>query len=89
MKHTHKYQRTKLGSKGYIVYKCMLPSCPHFINESLLLGRECICWRCGDEFIITKHYKKPHCNSCTRPRKVDELGNELLKHFAGILEGKL
>jgi len=67
----HKYERIKLGNKGFEVFKCMHPNCPHYIRKELVIGRETICWRCGEEVPMTKpmaRMKKPHCYMCTRSR---------------------
>jgi hypothetical protein len=66
----HKYERVKLGSKGYRVYKCMLPNCMHYVREELVIGMLTICHRCGQPVQMTKlmaQQKKPHCRMCTRP----------------------
>jgi len=70
-KHIHKYRRLKLGQKNYIVYECVLPNCPHFLNEKLVDGRACVCWRCGNPFVMNPetHLLKPHCKKCTRGPK--------------------
>lgn len=69
-KHTiHKYERVRLGTKGFKVYKCVLPNCPHYIREELVAGKMTICWRCGAAIVMTKpmaRMKKPHCYDCTR-----------------------
>jgi len=83
-KHIHKYLRQTLGHKGYIIYKCILPNCSHFLAEKLVLGRQAICWRCDNSFIITKFHKKPHCESCVKGNR-KEIDNKLLEQFAGIL----
>jgi hypothetical protein len=72
LKHkVHKYVRVRLGSKNYIVMKCLLPNCPHYIRLELALGRICICWRCNLEFVLNQKHlklKKPHCDACTKSR---------------------
>jgi hypothetical protein len=73
-KHTHKYERTELGSKGYTVYKCMIPDCPHFIEPRLVVGRLSICHGCDGELILTKtminieQIKRPVCEECKAER---------------------
>jgi hypothetical protein len=71
MKHTHKYERRKLGKNSHIVFVCVLPGCSHNVSEELVKGRKSICWVCGEEFIVTKPRKnpipkRPHCLTCTR-----------------------
>lgn len=63
----HKYMRVSLGKKD--VFKCQLPGCTHMLTHpNLALGRESICWRCGETFIIVRndqfYAKKPKCGEC-------------------------
>lgn len=68
-KHVHKYKRYTYKKSGHIVYRCMLPLCIHFINDFLLPGRACICWRCGNEFIVKNTLlAKPHCFNCNETK---------------------
>jgi len=69
----------KIGlSKGYVIYKCMLPNCPHYLSADLIVGRQSVCWKCGNPFMITKDIAgaesshplvKPHCRNCTKRRR--------------------
>lgn len=66
--HVHQYQRVRLGD-SYIVYKCMLPGCTHYIRTELAEGRQSICPRCGGVFVLNKanmSAKKPHCKGCVK-----------------------
>lgn len=67
-KHTHKYERRKLGkNKDYIVYACVLPDCTHYLERSLAKGMKSICWKCGNVFTMTMRSltrRKPVCNDC-------------------------
>ena len=73
----HKYERiifrrgNKMIPKGKVFYKCMLINCPHYLRAELVVGRLCICWRCGAAFQLTKSnlLKKPHCKACTKSPK--------------------
>lgn len=85
----HKYMRVKLGKKEAL--KCQIPGCPHFITHpELALGRESLCWRCGNVFIIIRteasfYAKKLKCGECKpinltakfEERPVDEILEEL------------
>lgn len=77
--HFHKYKRTKLGEKGFIVYRCMVPGCSHYKRKELMAGQLAQCWRCGEPFVITDYklrLAKPHCDACVKRRpneKVDKL----------------
>lgn len=73
MKHVHhKYQRARLGKK-YVIYRCMLPNCTHYVSEDLLQNRVAICWRCEEPFQITAELAtlaRPHCKACTKTKKI-------------------
>lgn len=65
----HKYERVKLGTKGFEVFKCVLPNCSHYIRKELVFGKVTKCWRCDKDIVMTKpmaRMKKPHCRNCTR-----------------------
>lgn len=76
--HVHKYQKRKLGkNKDYVVFACALPNCRHYIAPQLAIGKASLCNKCGEIFLITaemarpgREQLKPHCDSCTRGRKV-------------------
>ena len=72
-KHTHKYQRIKIGKNKRVEFKCAIPGCVHHIIPELVLGRPSICWNCGDEFIITKYnikaHAKPKCLKCQKGKE--------------------
>lgn len=56
----HKYRKVNIGRKEpYIVYRCMLPDCSHYLPESLIEGKKSICWRCGKEFVMTRAQMDP------------------------------
>lgn len=48
LKHTHKYERRRLGSwktKGHVIYKCATPGCGHYmIDLEAVIGRMSQCW---------------------------------------------
>jgi len=80
-KHLHKYKRTSIGRKKYVVYKCILPLCTHYIEKSLVEGKLAICNKCDKPMVMTKHamtLAKPHCLDCTN-RKVKVVVSELPK----------
>jgi hypothetical protein len=73
--HVHKYERTKLGNKGYEIYKCRLPDCPHYVPVAVATGRLSLCWAgCGNAVMLTTemvdHDKvwRPFCDSCRKSR---------------------
>lgn len=69
--HLHKYKRVDLGNK-YLVFKCMVPSCSHYVPLKLAEGKLCECNRCGNPMVITKanvDLARPHCIDCTKRKK--------------------
>ena len=84
MKHVHRYIRRDISQtpkKKYIVLACSLPHRNHYINPKLAVGKLSICWRCGEEFIITPdllRLAKPHCKDCTKT-KGPEVDSSLLE----------
>ena len=73
----HKYLRIKVKGRTSIStyrWRCVLPGCHHYLLEDFIVGAVCICWRCGDDFVIDKVTKllKPHCRKCTRRRDEEE-----------------
>lgn len=64
-KHVHKYRRVDIGrKKPYIVMKCALPECTHYVQEALALDRESRCWYCDKVFSLNTRVialAKPHC----------------------------
>lgn len=82
-KHTHRYERAIIGRKGYTVFKCNLPGCPHYISAKLVKNRISLCNRCGNEFIIDNRAKllaKPHCVDCIEAKvKQEEIFHDLSK----------
>jgi hypothetical protein len=88
--HVHRYTLKKLGNKGYEVYACNKPTCPHYIPLALAEGKLTECNRCFNLMIISKHtlygsrgkaMVKPHCAECTKTRKV-------VPDFTGLLAEK-
>ncbi len=63
----HKYMRVRWGKNGTVVYRCMLPDCPHYAHPEMTRNRRSICWKCGSIFIMTGEklqVKKPKCDKC-------------------------
>lgn len=88
--HVHKYKYINLGTKEKPrkVYACSLPDCTHhMLSLSQVLGKESICWKCGDEMImsadiIAKRKVKPKCYKCRSSSKnppTEEKKKEALK----------
>ncbi len=69
-KHIHKFRRHKYKS-GNITLFCALPDCSIKLNPALALGKRSLCWRCGEDFILTEYsirLAKPHCEKCHKPK---------------------
>lgn len=79
--HIHRYKKINLARKGndpYIVYRCVKPTCTHYMPIELADGKLCECVRCGEAMIINKAVlvgnggkpmTNPHCSHCIRRRK--------------------
>lgn len=89
--HVHKYQRVNASSKKnkeWIVYRCVLPKCTHYILPAFVSGKESICFACSEHFIIGTHNRdqvKLKCNACTT--KEQKGGTPLAKTPAVIVAG--
>ncbi len=84
--HLHKYQRTTLGSKKFLIYRCMIPGCTHYVDAKLILNRICECWRCSNAMVINKYASqlaKPHCDDCIEKQRSDRI-NKLGEMFENI-----
>lgn len=57
----HKYKRVKLPTNQHTVFKCVL--CPHYVLEYQVIGRDAVCWYCGNVFKMSHKslLLKPHC----------------------------
>jgi hypothetical protein len=68
----HKYLKAKTVKGERTIYRCMLPNCPHYVTEEFIKGRECICWRCGDVFVISGRMHERTRPYCGKHNKVKE-----------------
>ena len=54
-------------------WRCMIPGCTHVLyQQSLLIGRDHICWLCETPMVIDKDsaaQMKPVCSDCKEERK--------------------
>ena len=91
--HIHRYRKVNLARKGndpYVVYKCVKPTCSHYVPIELAEGKLCECDRCGEPMVINKQVlvgsagkpmTKPHCSNCVQ-RKKDKAENvESIREF--------
>ena len=75
MKHIHRYKRVNLATtphKSYLVYRCILPNCNHYLQPALLVGKQANCPRCSETYVITAELarlSKPHCRKCTTEKE--------------------
>ena len=88
--HLHRYKKVNIGANGkkYYVYKCMKPTCFHYIPLTLAEGKMCECSICGEPMIINRvvmsqssgnPMTNPHCSNCIKRRKVKDV--ETIKEF--------
>lgn len=91
----HKYLRIKWKSRvsagdPYIIYKCMIPGCTHYVPRDLVVGNESICWKCGDSFqmsLATANLAKPHCLKCTKGKRGEASVDDVMTNLDRILGG--
>ncbi len=76
LKHLHKYERTEIGNKGWIVYRCVLPDCSHYLpSANLIIGKESLCHGICDGTVIytqedfNQKLKRPMCLACREQRQ--------------------
>ena len=79
--HVHKYYRTTLTPergrhgkiKGKKIWRCGVPSCTHYVfDKHLVVGRQSVCWACGEVFILTNpalRRAKPTCGCKLKENK--------------------
>ena len=71
----HKYEKAFYGKNDTVIYRCVLPNCPHFLNPTLVPGRISLCWgTCNGEVMITKEdivegRRHPMCDRCREERR--------------------
>ena len=85
-KHVCKFKRKRYKS-GNEIFFCTLPDCNKKCDPSLLLGKLCICWRCGEVFSLNEYslrLAKPHCEGCHKPKGVQESLDEIIPEIKGI-----
>jgi len=81
--HIHKYMRTTIGHSDYIVYRCMVENCTHYLEPSLVVNKETQCWGgCGGTLIITQEHvgkliQRPRCRPCIDAHKEAIMENQL------------
>lgn len=67
-KHIHQYSRVDIGKKKeFLVYKCKLPNCPHYLPPELVVGKVSVCPFCDLPFVVQQSDLRlvtPHCETC-------------------------
>lgn len=76
LKHIHKYQREEAGKKGWVIYRCILQGCSHYLPvATMMIGKESLCHGTCDGNVIysaedfTQKLKRPMCAGCREIRK--------------------
>lgn len=92
----HKYQRIKWKTRStgepYIIFKCMLKGCSHYVPRDLVVGNESICWKCGQPFqmnLSSTYLAKPHCPHCTEGKKGEPSVSDIAANLDKILGGEI
>lgn len=65
--HIHKYMKVEWGKNKTLVWRCMIPGCPHYVHEEMARNRHSLCWECGGPFVMTLEKmlrRKPKCDNC-------------------------
>jgi hypothetical protein len=90
----HKYKRivwkTRTTNEPYIIFKCMLPGCMHYVQRELVVGNESICWKCGNAFqmsMSSTYLAKPHCPHCVEGKKGEASIKDIAANLDKILGG--
>ena len=89
IRHIHKYKRVRQGrNKDYIIFRCTLVNCTHYLSKEFLIGKEGICWSCNNKFVFLSARDlilKPKCQECSgRAIKVDADISKLLRDLKVI-----
>lgn len=86
--HLHRYKRKKLGKNNYVVFKCTLAGCSHYIRKELAEGQVCECNRCFEPMVLDKasmQLAKPHCAKCVVRKDKDV--HDTIKKFLEVSDG--
>ncbi len=78
-KHIHKYERTEVGNKGWVVYRCVTANCSHYLPSApLIVGKNSLCWGvCEGTVVYTQDdynnkLKRPMCSGCRAIRQAQK-----------------
>ena len=88
IKHQHKYERVEVGKKGWVIYRCTLPDCNHYLpTAELIINRESLCWGlCEGTCIYSRDdynnkLKRPMCEGCRALRQQQKLAMSNVKEL--------
>lgn len=89
--HIHTYERPRWNRS---IYRCIDPSCSHYIQKRLLVGKYGKCPECGSQFILDREKllrARPKCDFCSNTKKsraLKQVGEikELQEIFEGVVE---
>jgi len=72
----HKYNQVTFDNRQggvTVIWRCVLTNCQHYLVGPMVIGKLCLCNRCGkEEFEMRSanlQQKKPHCLACTKAYK--------------------
>jgi hypothetical protein len=76
--HIHRYKRVDIGSfnKTFLVFRCTLPTCTHYVPLNMAEGKLCECNRCFKPMLITRaalYLALPHCAACTKRKDAKDV----------------
>lgn len=67
-----KKRRKLVKSETTEVFKCAFPGCRRYLYREMAIGERSVCWRCGEELILTRenlNYKHPTHKECRKKRE--------------------
>jgi formylmethanofuran dehydrogenase subunit E len=87
--HLHKYKRINIGTNGkeFLVFKCIQPTCTHYIRMDMAEGKLCECNRCGEPLVLDKFamtLARPHCHNCVKRKKSTDV-EKISSFLAGVI----
>lgn len=89
---THELERSKDNKE---VYRCVHPRCRFYQRRAYLIGKESVCTKCKNHFILTLaqlRNKRPVCEFCSKSPKAEALRQArdlALKAAAEMIDGDL
>ncbi|MEK6878920.1 MAG: hypothetical protein AABY22_04895 [Nanoarchaeota archaeon] len=87
--HIHEYERSRYSKE---IYRCVHPQCHHYTKRGYLVGKEALCSKCKNTFILTSHQlikmnvKIPVCEYCSKSPKAAQLRAAREAAFKAMVE---